>query len=67
MNMPDPFSHYMPNKQTMIDSFISHITTHNQTINNTAPIQPNNDTQPTNENPCSIIQMRLARGEIPIE
>lgn len=72
----DPFSQYLPIVQTMVDSF--DITAQNQTIdnnndtnltmpNNAASIQPTNDTQQTNENPCSVIDMRLATGEIPIE
>lgn len=72
----DSFSQYLPIVQTMVDSF--DITAQNQMIdnnndtnltmpNNAASIQPTNDTQRTNENPCSVIDMRLATGEILIE
>ena len=59
----------------MIDSF--QFTSQNQprdnnnanltTSNATVQVQPNNDSQPSNIDPCSIISVRLARGEIPIE
>ena len=55
----DPFSHYLPIAQTMVDSFDIITTTQNQIIdidntnltmpNNAALIQPDNDTQPTND------------------
>ncbi len=72
----DPFSHYLPTAQQMIDSF--QFTLQNQpsdnnnanltTSNATAQVPPNNDIQPNNnDDPCSIISLRLARGEIPIE
>jgi hypothetical protein len=71
----DPFSHYLPTAQQMIDSF--QFTSQNQpsdnnnanltTSNATVQVQPNNDSQPSNNDPCSIISLRLARGEIPIE
>lgn len=73
----DPFSQYLPIVQPMVDSF--DITAQNQMMdnnnndanltmpNNAASIQQTNDTQRTNDNPCSVIDMRLATGEILIE
>jgi hypothetical protein len=73
--LDDPFSHYLPTAQQMVDSF--QFTLQNQSTDNnnanlttsnaTAQVQPNNDIQQGNNDPCSIISLRLARGEIPIE
>lgn len=65
-NIGDPYSYYLPIAEKMIDSF--EVTTIQNQTNGTEPQPPPiNSTQPTNENPCSIIDIRLATGEIAIE
>jgi hypothetical protein len=76
-SMTDSFSRYLPIVQNMIDSFQISATSQNQAIdstnnnftmpNNTTSIPPTDNTQLTNENPCAIIDRRLATGEITIE
>jgi Short C-terminal domain len=59
-NIINPFSHYLPIAQKMIDSF--EIATQNQTIGN------NGGTNMTGgDDPLNILDQRLARGEITIE
>jgi hypothetical protein len=62
-SIDDPYSHYLPIAQKMIQPF--EIIPQNQTnaCNNSSMVQ--NGT--ANEDPCSIINIRLAKGEIPIE
>lgn len=62
-----PFSHYLPTAQKMIDSF--QFTSQDGQINNDNNTSISNGTiqQPTNDDPCSIVNLRLARGEISIE
>jgi hypothetical protein len=62
-SLGDPYSHYLPIAQKMIDSF--QITTQNQTNDNNTSLPISNGT--ANEDACSIISIRLAKGEIPIE
>ena len=56
----DPFYHYQPAVQKMIESFEL------RTTPNITP-QPNSQQNGTNEDPMSILDQRLARGEISIE
>jgi Short C-terminal domain len=59
-NIKNPFSHYLPIAQKMIDSF--EIATQNQTIDD------NGGTNMTDgDDPLNILDQRLARGEITIE
>jgi hypothetical protein len=73
-NLEDPFYHYLPTVQKVIDSF--ELTTQNRTTSGLPNIaltgpsnisQPTNQTENTTQDPWSITEIRLARGEIPIE
>jgi hypothetical protein len=64
-NIEDAYSYYLPIAEKMIGSFA--VTIQNQTNGIEPQRQLINDTQPTNENPCSIIDIRLATGQIAIE
>jgi hypothetical protein len=59
-SLEDPFYHYQPAVQKMIESF--ELTTSPNIIP-----QPNSQQNGTNEDPMSILDQRLARGEISIE
>jgi PsbP-like protein len=77
--VPDPFSHYLPTAQRMIDSFSLDMTQlkTGQEANNTSTtfMTPDSDSSQTsseqsqsnNEDPLLILKNRLARGEISIE
>jgi hypothetical protein len=56
----DPFYYYQPAVQKMIESF-------ELTIPPNITPQPNSQQNKTNEDPMSILDQRLARGEISIE
>jgi hypothetical protein len=60
-NMTDPFFEHLPKAQEILDSLQITIP------NNTRHSQSNNTTGTTNEHPCSIVDIRLATGEVTIE